>query len=76
MTSHDVRNLRYCKTCERLAHSGEFLSDELCIDCAFEQAGGLVGFMKKYKRAAWEKLPLRLIGVDGMRTLLAKIEGE
>ena len=32
------------------------------------------GFMKKYKQSAWEKLPLRLIGPDGMRALLARIE--
>jgi hypothetical protein len=71
MKAHDVRSLRYCDTCSRLAYKQDFLeTGSMCIPCAFALAQGLDHFMVAYDRVEWEKLPLNLVGPDGMRRLL------
>jgi hypothetical protein len=73
MRAHDVRNLRQCETCGGLVFKAELLNNErVCVSCAY-RATGLVGFMEKYPQDEWRKLPLSLIGVDGMRALLDRM---
>lgn len=73
-TSHDVRSLRVCHECGVPGHKKDFIVDgtmDLCPKCAIDVEGGLDGFMARYTRGEWEKLPLYLIGAKGMQKLLA-----
>ena len=74
--AHDVRTLRYCTTCQGLDHKSRFISgkDDLCVACAFRITGSVEAFMAVYPPAEWAKLPLNLVGVDGMRRLIAALE--
>lgn len=73
-SSHDVRTLRYCERCARFGFRRDFLEQgALCIECAYTEIG-LNGFCQTYPQKEWEKLPLGLIGADGMRALLARIQ--
>lgn len=75
MRAHDVRNLRACPSCHWLGHKRNFVRDErLCIRCALAEAGTLEQFLASHPREDWEKLPLSLIGADGMRQVIAALD--
>ena len=72
MRAHDVRHLRYCEGCQVLGDKHEFLdTGTLCVKCAYVAAGDLDEFIHSYPRQEWVKLPLNLVGVEGMQRLLA-----
>lgn len=75
MKAHDVRHLRHCKICEQLGHKDDFIhSGDRCLACAFTEAGGLDQFLELYPWSDCEKLPIGLIGFEGMQRLIAIAE--
>ena len=72
MRCHAVRQLRVCEVCGALGNKRDFLNQygDLCPSCALRRAGDLSGFMAMYKKEEWDKLPLSVVGVTGMRRLL------
>lgn len=74
MKAHDVRNLRVCKTCNKLGPKDLFLrTGDCCLACAWHTAGSLESFLAAHPREEWGRLSIEVIGADNMRALLAKV---
>lgn len=72
MNCHAVRDLRVCEVCGALGNKQAFLNQygDLCPLCALRRSGSLKGFMTMYNKEEWDKIPLSVVGVRGMRQLL------
>jgi hypothetical protein len=75
MKAHDVRRLRACHGCGDLIDKDGIIIGfaDRCPSCALAYAGGLTRFTEMYPVSEWKKLPLGLIGADGMRWLLDRL---
>lgn len=77
MNSHSVRHMRVCVGCQVLGFKQDFIvdgKDDLCPQCAFGLEETVEAFMAHYPISEWQKLPLNVVGVEGMVKLMAALE--